>query len=420
MAFPLDRRARRNTDIRDVTLGPFFADDLPDLIDRHGPLVSAAAAALGAAPLGVRVGDESWTIDTGGTGVTVRPGVAAGAVVLHLTPEQFSDWAQDLRSLHAFGVARELRVTGGGEREVSVWDSLWRCLLDGWPVVGDIDFLDRDGRLLDFDRVFTPDDDPADLAHFVREAGFLHLRGFVSPRAAGAIADEIDAALPRYTEGDGRSWWAALDDGTRRCVRMQEFVDHSPTMLEVLGSDGWSALLAAVAGDDELVQGRPGNRVAEALVKPVGVVAGASDLTFHRDCHLGGHAYGCSGVDVGITVTPSGPANGRLGVVAGSHRLAIPVDVAKSDPYLPIVGIATEAGDCTVHVSCTLHESTAPVVAPRKVLYTPYKLAPLDDDPPPSAGDDKLRDRVYKILLGTDTDAATGSSAVTSNDSREL
>jgi hypothetical protein len=416
MAFPLDRRTRRNADIRAVTPGPFFAEDLPALVDRHGPLVSAAAAVLDAPPLGVRVGDDSWTIDTGPAGVTVRPGVGPGAVVLRLSPEQFSDWAQDVRSLHSFAVARDLRSTGASQRDISVWDSLWRCLLDGWPVVGDIDFLDREGQPLDFDRVFTPDDDPVDVAHFVREAGFVHLRGFVSPRAAAAISHEVDAALPSYTEGDGRSWWAELGDGTRRCVRMQEFVDHSPAMREVLESDGWAALLAAVAGDDEIVQGRPGKRVTEALVKPVGVVAGASDLSFHRDCHLGRHAYGCSGVDVGLTVTPSGRGNGRLGVVAGSHRLAIPVDVATSDPYLPIVGITTEAGDCTVHLSCTLHESTAPVVAPRKVLYTPYKLAPLDDDVSPIPGDDTHRDRVYKILLGTDADAAPRASTTTSVD----
>ena len=138
----------------------------------------------------------------------------------------------------------------------------------------------------------------------------------------------------------------------------------------------------------------------EALIKPVGVVAGASDLPFHRDCHLGRHAYGCSGVDVGITVTASGRDNGRLGVVAGSHRIAIPGEVARTAPYLPVVGIATEPGDCTVHLSCTLHESTAPRVTTRKVMYAPFRLAPFSDDvEPPKERNGALRERVYKILL---------------------
>ena len=100
-----------------------------------------------------------------------------------------------------------------------------------------------------------------------------------------------------------------------------------------------------------------------------------------------------------ITVTPSGEANGRLGVVAGSHRLAIPVEIAKTEPYLPVVGIATEAGDCTVHLSCTLHESTAPKTSTRKVMYTPYKLPQLDDVVAPSPPGPDRRERVHAMYL---------------------
>jgi hypothetical protein len=296
-------------------------------------------------------------------------------------------------------VARELDLRGGTDMDVSVWDSLWRCLLDGWPVVGQLDFVDRDGRPLDLTRIYTPDDDPGEIAHFVREAGFLHLRGWIDADAISAISSEIDAARAHYQEGDGRSWWAELQDGTRTVVRMQHFVEHSPTTLEVLGSRRWADLVTAIAGDDEVQQGRPGTAVTEALVKPVGVRAGISDLTFHRDCHLGGHSYGCSGIDLGITVTPSGEDNGRLGVVAGSHRLAIPVEVARSAPYLPVVGVATEAGDCTVHLSCTLHESTAPRTSTRKVMYTPYKLLPLEDVEPVVRPGSDLRERVHKMHL---------------------
>ena len=54
-------------------------------------------------------------------------------------------------------------------------------LLYAWPTVGEVDFVDRHGAPLDLDRCFTPDDDPADVAHFVREAGFLHFRGWAEP-----------------------------------------------------------------------------------------------------------------------------------------------------------------------------------------------------------------------------------------------
>jgi hypothetical protein len=396
----LDRRTRRNADIHEVDADAFFEKEWLSYVERNGQLVVEAIDCLGAPALGIEVGARAWTVSADGGQLALRSGLSDGAFVISLSEEQFSDWAQDHRSLNAFHVGMELEVSNGGDWEISVWDSLWRCLLDGWPVVGDLAFVDRAGDPLDLGRTFTPDDDREDLAHFLREAGFLHLRGWVEPAAARAIAEEADLARSQYAQGDGRSWWAELEDGSRTVVRMQHFVEHSPTTREVLGSGSWAQLVNSVAGDDVLVQGRPGTSVTEALVKPVGVVAGISDLTVHRDCHFGRHSYGCSGVDLGLTVTPSGEDNGRLGVVAGSHRLAIPVEVAKTSSYLPVVGVATEAGDCTVHLSCTLHESTAPRTATRKVLYTPYKLAPVSDDvePPTGRGPD-LRERVHRMYL---------------------
>jgi len=397
----LDRRTRRDADVHPIDADEFFAGSFADHAERHGPAVVEAIDALGAPPLSVSVEGDVWTVLVEDGVLKARRGDRDGALAIALSAEQFSDWAQDIRSLNAFHVMREVDVRAGGEWDISVWDALWRCLLDGWRVVGDIAFLDRDGDLLDLDRTFTPADDPADIAHFLREAGYLHLRGWIDPDAVAAISAEIDAAMPCYSEGDGRSWWAELEDGTRTVVRMQGFVAHSPTTRQVLDSDLWAQMVSAVAGDDHLRQGRPGDMVTEALVKPVGVAAGISDLTFHRDCHFGRHAYGCSGVDLGITVTPSGEDNGRLGVVAGSHRLAIPVEVAKTRPYLPVVGVATDAGDCTVHLGCTLHESTAPITSTRKVMYTPYGLPPRPDDRPlaPTRSGSDLRERVHRMYL---------------------
>ena len=405
-SFPLDRRTRRNADVRPVTAAEFLGDEFPRLAARHGHLVARGIYTLKPPPLAIEVGADSWTLTSDGATIAFDRGVADDALVVTLTEEQFSDWAQDQRSFNAMVVGRELQYRNGGEYELSIWDSLWRSLLDGWPVVDDIEFRDRDGRPLDFDRIFTPDDDPADVAHFLREAGFLHLRGWVNPERVAIISDEIDRAVPHYSEGDGRSWWAKLTDGSHRCVRIQEFLEYSPTTAEVLQSEHWNQLRRTLAAGDELVQGRPGNKVIEALIKLVGVVAGASDPTFHRDCHFGRHAYGCSGVDVGIAVTASSPENGQLQVVAGSHRVLIPVEVAKTAPYLPVVAVTTEPGDCTVHLSCTLHEATPPRIETRKVMYAPFKLAPRPDDierPPEGSA---LRERVYKILLEEENAAA--------------
>jgi hypothetical protein len=335
-----------------------------------------------------------------GDTVAVREGAAGGALVVTLSPDEFSDWAQNQTTFNALLVARTLQFRGGREVEVSIWDSLWVTLLEGWPTISEeLAFVDRHGAPLDLTGAFAPDDDPADIAHFLREAGYLRLSGWLDPADMAAISADMDRVLPLYAEGDGKSWWATLKDGSRTCVRLQEFVQHSPTTARILSSARWERLRQVLARSDDLARPPVEGRIIEALFKPVGVVAGPSDLSFHRDCHLGRHAYSCAAMTIGIALTPTSPDNGLLQVVAGSHRVALPVEIAKTRPYLPVVALPTAAGDLTVHLSCTLHEATPPKVGERRVMYTAIPLAPL---PGALASADqvasRLRERVSDIL----------------------
>ncbi len=414
MPAPFDRRTRRDADIRALDPATFFAEDLPPLLAGRGPMAAAGLEALGAPPLAVEVevegeGGGAWSLVAEGGTVAVRSGVVDGAVVVTFDTATFSDWAQLQASLNGLSVAQVLRYRDGTERDVSIWDSLWLTIQDGWPIVDpDLAFLDRDGRPLDLGRSFTRDDDPADVAHFLREAGYLHLRGWLDPTDMATISADIDRAQGEYTEGDGRSWWAELADGSHRVVRLQDFLPYSPTTAAILDGPVWEQLRVTLAGDDaELVKGK----AIEALIKPVGVVRGASDVTFHRDCHLGRHPYGCSGATIGISVTGSSEANGRLRVCAGSHRVVMPVEIAKHDPYLPVVAVTTEPGDLTVHLSCTLHEARPPVTEARKVMYAGFSQVPRADegDPKASAGSkalSDLREKAPKLLLGASAPSA--------------
>jgi len=101
----------------------------------------------------------------------------------------------------------------------------------------------------------------------------------------------------------------------------------------------------------------------------------------------------------GIAVTASSEANGLLRVIAGSHRVLLPVEIAKSRPYLPVVAVPTEPGDITVHLSCTLHEATPPVIEERRVMYTGFSLPPREEGTERGGGAlGELRERVYKIV----------------------
>jgi hypothetical protein len=377
MITSLDRRTRRDEDRHLISAETFFTDDFPRLNASHGELVAAGMLKLAAPPLRVEIAGRSWTIDRSEDRLSVTPGGGGDALVISLTPEQFSDWAQNQVSLNGFSVLRSLNFSGGTSLDVSTWDSLWMTLLEGWSVLDDdLSFLDRCGAPLRLDSIFGPEDDPRDIAHFLRQTGFLHLRGWLDPTDMVAISHDMDRVLPSYLEGDGKSWWATLADGSRRCVRLQDFVEVSLTTKRILSSEVWYRLRDTLGGEDRMERKVAEGRIIEALVKPVGVVAGPSDLSFHRDCHLGRHAYACSRMTIGIAVTPSNAENGLLRVVAGSHRVAMPVETAKAAPYLPIVELPTQSGDMTVHLSCTLHEAMAPRTAERRVLYTEIPLEP--------------------------------------------
>jgi hypothetical protein len=382
MPIKLDRRTRRDADRHMLPPERFFGEIFPRLNDRHGALVAAGMTKLSAPSLKVEVDGQSWTISHAGDRLALQRRVEGDALTVSLTPQQFSDWAQNEISLNGFLVLRSLNFRDGTILDLSTWDSLWMTLLEGWTVLDDdLSFVDRAGTPLKLDSIFTPQDDPQDIAHFLREAGFLHLRGWLDPADMRAISEDMDRALPSYREGDKKSWWATLDDGSRRCVRLQEFVDHSPTTKRILSSDLWERLREILGGLDRLQRRPVEGRIIEALVKPIGVVSGPSDLSFHRDCHLGRHAYACSRMTIGIAVTSSDVDNGLLKVVAGSHRVAMPVEIAKTRPYLPVIALPTESGDMTVHLSCTLHEATAPTKMERRVLYTEIPLEPLTGGP---------------------------------------
>lgn len=373
----IDRRTRGDDG---ATISPeaFLDEALPALLSEHGDLLADAMRRLELRPLAFDVGATPFSLRAADT-MVVQPGIVDGALVLDLDEAQFSDFVLDQRSLNSFSVNRDVRMHNATITQILDWDVAWRALLDGWPAhrPGDVDFSD-----VDLDQTFTLDDDPAALAEFIRATGFLRLSQWLDPADMATIAADMDRALPEYHRDDGRSWWATLSNGDEVCVRMLHFVEHSETTAAMLQSAAWERLRLAIAGDDTLNPPKVEGNVIEALVKPLGVAQGISDIPWHRDCSLGRHSYMCCGVTVGVSVTDGGADRGQLRAVAGSHRANVPAVGVAPGLDLPIVPLPTRAGDLTVHLSCTLHEATPPVGDERKVMYTGFKLpeAPTGSD----------------------------------------
>jgi hypothetical protein len=370
----LDFRTRSDSDIRPVEPRAFFGEELPALMAERAVLARAGAHELRVEPFSIVTPSGAWTLALERETFAVRPG-DDGAACVELSDADLSDVVNDLKTAMTFLTAGTLRMPRGNLGDFLDWWVVLRALIDARPVHtrGAITFEDTSGGPLDLSRSFTPDDDDDEIAAFLGEAGFLHLRGWFDVDTMNEVSADMDRALPTYTRDDGRSWWARTAGGDDRCVRMEFFHEHSAPVRELLAGERFLRIGRLVEGD--YLPRTAGNRI-EALVKPIGVVEGISDVPWHKDCSLGMHSYRCCGLTCGISVTGADARSGQLRVVAGSHRALVQPAFVRSSCDLPIIDLPTETGDVTVHCSCTLHMSQPPVERERRVMYTGFGLPP--------------------------------------------
>jgi hypothetical protein len=371
----VDLRTRSDADPIDVDPTAFFETDLPRALAARQQVRSRPHAPLD--PLIIEVEDHRWTLAFESDRAVVRAGTPHGGdgVRLRLAPDLLRDLVTDQITPIGMmtGGTLDLSGTGNGLALALDWWVVLRDALDEDPLPG------PDEVTLDVDltRSFTLDDDPAEIRAFLEEAGFVHLRGVFTAEEMARISADMDTASATYAPGDGRSWWAGTAAGDR-LVRMQFFEEHSPAAAALLEDPRFTAL-GAIPGCGHRFGGFADSRW-EALFKPIGVTRGISDVPWHKDCSLGRHSYECMRVTVGVSVTGAGPTTGQLRVVPGSHRaLMWPSLIDVTALPLPDVALATETGDVTLHLSCTLHMAQPPTTAERRVLYTSFTLPPVDE-----------------------------------------
>jgi hypothetical protein len=399
----VDLRTRTEGDIRSIEAGTFFADEWPALLENHEQLALPGARELGPRPLTLEVDGEAWTLVLGDDGVRARPGGSDGAARVVLDGEQFADLINDVLTPMGLFTGGMLTMPSGRLEDFLDWWVILRSLVDGRPVHtrGAVTFSDARGGPLDLHRRFGVEDDPVEMAWFLAEAGYLHLRGVFDEREMAAVSDDIDAALPQYRPDDGRSWWARTDAGEYRAVRLQYFQEHSPTTARLLTDDRLTMLADLTEDGMHRPEGNVGWNVIEALVKPIGVIEGISDVPWHKDCSLGRHSYRCCSLTVGISVTGADASSGQLRVVAGSHRALIQPAFVRRGLDLPQIDLPTETGDLTVHLSCTMHMSVPPTSRERRVMYTGFTLPTTRTSSEQEAKLRRIREGSYKTVSQT-------------------
>jgi hypothetical protein len=364
----------------------FFEETWRDAAARHGARAAEDAAGLGLSPLTIRVEDEAWTLQPATNGIDVVPmsGAGTGATVV-LNRAAFADLFCERRT--ALGLVIGGRVEGdpASNDAFCAWDPVLRSLLDGRPVhrPGEVSLLAPDGSPLDLNQRFRLGRAPADAAHFLGEAGFLLLQDVFTAEEMDAVDADLRVAVEAARPDDGTSWWASTRSGESYPCRILDFAQQSPALLALIAGERYASI-GDLLGDGH----RPGDPfgehfadvTAEGLLKRVDSVDGLVCLPWHKDCDRGGHSMFCSGLTIGVCLTPVDANHGGLDVMAGSHRANIARAQVDRQLDLPAVTLRAERGDVTVHMSCTLHRSTHPTRRERRVAYTGFALPPRPGD----------------------------------------
>ncbi len=313
---------------------------------------------------------SAYTYRSVGGDIALEPG-DGGDVVVELAADAFDDLLSEAWSVFGLLYGDRVKVQRGDFNALARWEAPLQALWFGRPIYGADTVAGLHG--LDLTREFTLADTDQQLRAFLATAGFLVLRGVFSADEIAAfnaiVAEELAAGAP----GDGRSWWATRSDGQEVCCRLTYLAQRSPGLARI-AVDPRMARISAIA-DPRMLPCTDRLDGMSVVIKHPSVVAGLSDLPWHRDCGVGGHRVLCPGLNVGIQLDRADAENGQLHFLAGSHHHAAQQTLPPLEE-LPTLAVDAEPGDVTVHYSHVLHAAPAPSspTAGRKALYVGFHL----------------------------------------------
>ncbi|MEE8558068.1 MAG: phytanoyl-CoA dioxygenase family protein [Myxococcota bacterium] len=339
----------------------FHREQLPRRLD-GGRSVDAANAVRRLGSLAFRRSEGgAYTYVPGDDGIEVVPGDDTADTVLELSQETWQGVVHELEA--AAGLLynqRAVCVRGNAIAWLS-WEPGLRSMYNGRPIY-DPDALrleDLRGKPLDPARAFRPGDEREEMAHFLRTAGYLLVRNLFSPDEVERFLGEAEALRAEALKGDRLSWWGKNARGDEVLCRVTRAA--AKPGLRTLPTDLRLEELKDLA-DEPLghrARGTPEEAVS-VIYKQPDMAEGLSDLPWHRDCGMGGHAVMCPILIASVFLTPGNPETGDLRMLPGSWKAACaPIDAAH--PRAP-TGISIDAGpgDVLLHYSDTMHAAPPP------------------------------------------------------------
>ena len=340
------------------------------------------------------VDDYAVTYAVDGSTIRVDEGQDYGELVVRLSRQAWDDMVDQARTVINLLLSNDLAFERGGFEQLADWDPTLRYLHAGIPPYDPAraDFHGRDPFA-----TFTPDASDDELAAQLQTMGYLHVKAVFDSEAMHVANREIDRLAAEARPGDDQSWWVTAEDGTPVLCRLVYATLRSP-VLAALENDPRVRRLGTLL--NPTLRAAPDRMEGSAvLLKVPGNTSGLSNIPWHQDCGMGGHAIMCPALSVGLQITGSDSSTGNLQVVPGSHGQAIHYRWEQRLQQVPVVSIDTAPGDVTVHIQDLMHASPRPTGAGgRRTMYvTHYPPTLWHHVGPGQAYNDLVRNRTEQV-----------------------
>jgi hypothetical protein len=346
---------------QDLDFREFHESELPRRL-ASGNGAEASLAVEKAGSLAFRIPDgPAYTYLAGTDGISILPGEELADTVIEIDSEIWQGIVHDYESPPGLLYGGRVKCAKGKAMRLVAWEPGLRAMYTGRPLHDpkNVQLSDRRGNPLDVAQSFTLESDREEMAHFLRTAGYLFVRGVFSQDEAAGFREEALALRGEAVKGDKLSWWGKNADGeeilcrvTRAASRPKlRTIPTDPRMLGLKDLSDYELAHRARATSEEGVS---------VIYKHPNMTEGLSDIPWHRDCGMGGHAVMCPVLIASVFLTDAGPEMGELKMLPGSWTGTIGY-MDPSDPDAPQgAGFRARPGDVSLHYGDVMHAAPPP------------------------------------------------------------
>ncbi|MBB3047037.1 ectoine hydroxylase-related dioxygenase (phytanoyl-CoA dioxygenase family) [Litorivivens lipolytica] len=320
------------------------------------PLLAAQPALP---PLTLRCADDcAFSFRYDGQQLTITPATDNNGISIDA-----KDWlglSDDMEAVPPLIYGDRLRSAPGELNTLLAWEPALRAIYRGLPVYDPLapDLIDEAGHEHDPARTYGLNDSPTTRRRALNTLGYLVVHDVFNDEEQERFRHYAQQLKAAAREDDKHSWWGKNSQGDSVLCRTLNGGDIDE--LAGLYQDSRITQLAAL-----MPEGLKGANPREqdgvtVIYKNPDMSEGLSDLPWHRDCGMGGHAIMCPTVIISIYLYDATDEAGALRFLPGSHKASFGFLDAGDRNAPRGVRADARAGSVTLHYGDVMHAAPEP------------------------------------------------------------